>query len=788
MNALFELGNLSLPVNPEICWRITVALLHTTWQIALLWGLTYLTSRQTSVSVHRRFQLSFACLLIAGFLPFANYFSLSHFAVPDSVSMAAFEFDASGSLTLFRPSELNGREQMQSSSAIPLKSVSATTATNLAATPPTPGYWKVSTTSVLTLAYLLGVSAMLIRLGRTIGEQHQVKSSNLGFVSEGSHPKLFAAAKQAANSLGRTLTTQLSVFEGSGTAFVVGILKPVVLVNVSVLSGLTPQQLQQILVHELAHVYRLDPITQLLQRFVECILFFHPCVWWISREVSQLRELCCDDLAAQSSSSAEFASTLLQCYQLQKDHGVSGGSLALPAIGKQPSQLAKRIGALLDEDGDTPIASANWSVPLIARLALSALFMSTAFMALSSRSTAEPLVSSQEIAAVDNSSFEWNSPQPIDDSTIEPPHLWFNGVRLELQKSVPEDVQVNAMVDLEFCQFAQWHFGDARSNRVALLIEKDGDTVRRVFLDRNRNRKIEGNEKLAGTIHGGKVWIAELATQSGSGDESVSSTRQIAIYPRKNRVRIRTLGFAKGEIDLSGETRSVRRVDIDGDGIPVGNRDQLWIDLNSDGDFDSLSERFNMADHLNVSGQRFIVRSDRLGQALTLTRQTDLGQLKFSLELADESATLEKLEGALRDKNGMLIAVRLTDEPVSVPPGKYCLDHLIVEVTDAEKTSWRMNLSRSSNVGWIEVSKGKTKEVALLTDFSFAGQPVQDADDYSGFQSHVKPSVSTSNGLEINELVRLEVGAKQDLHSDRLVTIRSANSSVSEVEACSGFN
>ena len=99
-----------------------------------------------------------------------------------------------------------------------------------------------------------------------------------------------------------------------------------------------------------------------------------------------------------------------------------------------------------------------------------------------------------------------------------------------------------------------------------------------------------------------------------------------------------------------------------------------------------------------------------------------------------------------------------------------------------------MNLSRSSNAGWIEVSKGKTKEVALLTDFSFAGQPVQDADDYSGFQSHVKPSVSTSNGLEINEFVRLEVGAKQDLHSDRLVTIRSANSSVSEVEACSGFN
>ena len=791
MIAPFELGDLSLPINPEICWRISVALLHTTWQIACLWILTWLASRRNSISVHRRFQLSFACLLIAGCLPILNYFSLGQFAVPHSVSTAAHEFDASGSLPLFRPSELSEIREAQNSPIFkPANASAMPTQRHLEATPSATGYWQVSTTSVLTLVYLLGVVVMLMRLGRSIGEQHHVKLNNCGAVSEKSHPGLFGAANRAAGSLGRTLTTKLSVFEGVGTAFVVGILQPVILVNASLLSGLTPQQLQQILVHELAHVYRFDPVSQLLQRFVESILFFHPCVWWISREVSQLRELCCDDFAARSSSSAEFADTLLACYQLQKNHGMSVASLALPVIGNQPSQLAIRIGVLLDETDDTPAVSTNRSLPLIARIALSVLFTVSAFMALSSRSTAESQVSNQEETVSDNANgFAWISPESIDDSAVEKPHLWFNGIRLDLQKDIPEDILVSAMVDPDSCQFAQWHYGDSRSNRIALLVEKDGDKVSRVFLDQNRNRNFEWGEELETRIHHGKVWIAELAAKVGADDESVSSTRQVAIYPRKDRVRIQTLGFAKGEIKIAGEPLAVRRIDIDGDGIPVGNRDQLWIDLNSDGEFDAISERFNMADHLNLGDPQYIVRSDRLGHALTLTPQADLGQLKFSLKLADNSATVQKLEGTLRDENGMLIAVRLTDEPVSVPPGKYCLEQLVVELTDAKKTSWSMNLSRSLDLGWIEVSSGKTQEIPLLHEFNFTGSPEHEYDQYTGFQSHLRPSVHTSNGLVINEFVKLEVGKKRDYYRpNRLVTVRASNSSVPEAQACSGFN
>ena len=78
---------------------------------------------------------------------------------------------------------------------------------------------------------------------------------------------------------------------------VIGWLRPVVLLPVSALAGLAPQQLEAILAHELAHIRRHDYIVNLLQTLVETLLFYHPAVWWLSRRIRIERENCCDDLA-----------------------------------------------------------------------------------------------------------------------------------------------------------------------------------------------------------------------------------------------------------------------------------------------------------------------------------------------------------------------------------------------------------------------------------------------------------------------------------------------------------
>jgi beta-lactamase regulating signal transducer with metallopeptidase domain len=78
---------------------------------------------------------------------------------------------------------------------------------------------------------------------------------------------------------------------------VVGLLRPVILLPANTLTGLLPGQLEMILAHELAHIRRHDLVVNLLQAAVETLLFYHPAVWWISRQVRIERENCCDDLA-----------------------------------------------------------------------------------------------------------------------------------------------------------------------------------------------------------------------------------------------------------------------------------------------------------------------------------------------------------------------------------------------------------------------------------------------------------------------------------------------------------
>ncbi len=78
---------------------------------------------------------------------------------------------------------------------------------------------------------------------------------------------------------------------------VVGWFRPVILLPVSAITGLPPQQLDALILHELAHIRRLDAFTNILLAAVETLLFYHPAVWWVTRRVRVEREHCCDDMA-----------------------------------------------------------------------------------------------------------------------------------------------------------------------------------------------------------------------------------------------------------------------------------------------------------------------------------------------------------------------------------------------------------------------------------------------------------------------------------------------------------
>ena len=115
---------------------------------------------------------------------------------------------------------------------------------------------------------------------------------------------------------------------------VVGWLRPVVLVPVGALAGLPPEQMEALLLHELAHIRRHDYLVNVLQSVVEALLFYHPAVWWVSGHIRAERELCCDDVAISVSGDAvTYARALAELASARPAHfravmAANGGSLA----------------------------------------------------------------------------------------------------------------------------------------------------------------------------------------------------------------------------------------------------------------------------------------------------------------------------------------------------------------------------------------------------------------------------------------------------------------------------
>lgn len=123
---------------------------------------------------------------------------------------------------------------------------------------------------------------------------------------------------------------------------VIGFFSPVVLVPVGLLSGLTPGQVEAILLHELAHIRRKDFIFNLLQCFAETLFFFNPGLLWVSALIRDERENCCDDMAVAALENKKHYVKALVAFQ---EFNLQASTMAVAFPGRKYTLLdrVKRI-------------------------------------------------------------------------------------------------------------------------------------------------------------------------------------------------------------------------------------------------------------------------------------------------------------------------------------------------------------------------------------------------------------------------------------------------------------
>jgi beta-lactamase regulating signal transducer with metallopeptidase domain len=225
--------------------------------------------------------------------------------------------------------------------------VSAGIATRRAIT--LPGSWAI---------YLFGAWAaiaawLLIGIGRGVWHLHVLRKSCLPVDPAALDARLQGTL--AHNRSKRPAKLYTSHLVHVPTA--VGLLKPAILLPPWAMQELSPDELNQILLHELAHLRRWDDWTNLTQKVVKALLFFHPAVWWIEKRVSLEREMACDDaVLAETASPRAYAECLTRL--AEKMLMQRSVTLAQAALGRI-RQTSLRVAQILDVNRSTK-ASRVW--------------------------------------------------------------------------------------------------------------------------------------------------------------------------------------------------------------------------------------------------------------------------------------------------------------------------------------------------------------------------------------------------------------------------------------------
>ena len=160
---------------------------------------------------------------------------------------------------------------------------------------------------VLVLVYMVGLALMILRFGFGIGRLLQTRYT--GILPADAY--WMERLSQLKDKLVITRKVQLFYSSRINMPMMLGIFKPIILLPIATIAQLNVDQVEAILLHELAHIKRQDYLVNMLQIVVETGLFFNPFMWWISAGIRREREHCCDDLVlAQTQQPLPYATAL----------------------------------------------------------------------------------------------------------------------------------------------------------------------------------------------------------------------------------------------------------------------------------------------------------------------------------------------------------------------------------------------------------------------------------------------------------------------------------------------
>ncbi|MBC8032559.1 MAG: M48 family metalloprotease [Chitinophagaceae bacterium] len=260
-------------INPQVSTSLYHTLLHSLWQglaAAVVVSLILMCTKKARSSVRYNLILTVFFLYLAGsVITFLRVWSNASFVAPvgfDIAALAVGEADLNSTMqdTLYKP-------------WVTVKQVFN---------------WLLTHSSLLLSIWFVVFTIKLARTSWNLYLTNRMRSHRIT-----SNMLWQVKALKLAEAMGIKKTVLLLESAVAKTPLTIGFLKPVILVPAGLLTSLHPQEVEAVLLHELAHIKRNDYLVNLLQCGAEIVFFFNPALLWISSLLRREREFCCDDLA-----------------------------------------------------------------------------------------------------------------------------------------------------------------------------------------------------------------------------------------------------------------------------------------------------------------------------------------------------------------------------------------------------------------------------------------------------------------------------------------------------------
>lgn len=328
---------LNFDISAQFMQTIGLSLMHSLWQSALLATLIFLLLKwMRNSSSNHRYLVGVFGMLVMFFLPIVTFLRQNNLYVSDKQQEASYT-------DYIVQSETFSKEIDKSSTSDVFNQI---------------GDFIGQNAGFFTIFWITGVALMLIRFSGGIWLTYRLKHQGRIACPDFWQQRLDIIC----NQLG--INRSVKIFESMKISMpmVIGYLKPVILIPAGTLSQMPYDQIEMVLLHELAHIRRADYLINLFQSFVEILLFFNPFVWWITSVIRHERENCCDDLAlGLNQQPGSLAKALVNLSEIKLNQSFTSNLMYFNKI-----NTMKRIERMFHQDRRKPATREKLIVSLLA--------------------------------------------------------------------------------------------------------------------------------------------------------------------------------------------------------------------------------------------------------------------------------------------------------------------------------------------------------------------------------------------------------------------------------------